>query len=999
MIEPPATNIRSGRFTRLQFVLIMSLLVFTVLGGVLLTRGIFLINGVVTGPFASQQLRILSEVANLQREFLKSHLEVKQFQLEPEGDLETIVQRYAFAKINLTHLTSRATNPQKSGLLPLDSLSLLENLNEQFATIDALLVELAAVDGPAQQAAILTRLESQLQETELNINRLYLKQEATEDALVFTTLETVNNLLTSLVGIGLIFTLLGGILFILLYRTAHQEGLASKRFQLAATAVNSAIYDWDLKRDKLVWTDGLTNVFGYPLTEVNTAINWLFERIHSNDRPYIQNQFQTAVEHGQDFISEYRFCSHNNEWVDVLNRSHVVVDSRGHTVRIVGSLEDITERKQTEVLLKQRLQFIEFINYLSSRFISLKAAEIDSTIDKALEFAIAFTQVERGYVFLLSSDQQRLDLTHEWCAEGVTAHKEVIDTIAVADVEDFVETLKRGEAIKINTADLPHPQETKTVTETLNMLDTKSGVKLPMLVGAGFIGYIGFDTTKTTIEWSAETINAYNLIGHIIANALARKRSELQLQQAKETAEAANRAKSEFLANMSHELRTPLNGILGYTQILLRDPELTNHHLKAINVMQQSGEHLLMLLNDILDLSKIEADRLELYLTEFYLPDYLKNIANFFEVQAEQKNIEFVYRTKSDLPTVVRGDEKRLRQVLINLIGNALKFTEHGRVTFTVGSFENKLRFQVDDTGVGIDTEHLAKIFSPFHQVRDRRDKIEGTGLGLAISQRLVETMGGRLEVKSRWGRGSSFWFDLDLPAITEWTASPKVKSSTIIGFEGVPRKVLIVDDNPKNRAVLVDMLAPLGFEILEANDGQEALSRAMIYQPAIILMDLRMPVMDGLQATRQIRQSSRLKDVVIIAVSASTFSEDQQKSLEVGCNGYVAKPVQLEVLLQEIQEHLNLAWIYDERLEKMEVELLLAQQDAPSLPLIGPPPPEANVLYELVLKGDVKGLRTQIANLEHLDEQYQPFVAELHRLVRRYRFKQIKTLLKPYMT
>src|SRR5919202_1985027 len=287
-------------------------------------------------------------------------------------------------------------------------------------------------------------------------------------------------------------------------------------------------------------------------------------------------------------------------------------------------------------------------------------------------------------------------------------------------------------------------------------------------------------------------------------------------KRAEEAAEAANRAKSEFLANMSHELRTPLNGILGYTQIFKKYKNLTSQQKNGISIIHQCGEHLLTLINDILDLSKIEARKLDLYPKEFHFPEFINGIYEICRIRAEQKGIELIYETLSPLPQAIRADEKRLRQVLINLLGNAVKFTEKGSVTFKVGYQEGKLRFQVEDTGIGIAQQQLEEIFLPFQQVGEESRKTEGTGLGLAISRQLIELMDASINVKSTLGQGSIFWFDLDVAEVAFRDNLAKNLERNIPSFKDNKRKVLVVDDKWMNRSVLVNILEPLGFEVVE---------------------------------------------------------------------------------------------------------------------------------------------------------------------------------------
>jgi PAS domain S-box-containing protein len=284
-----------------------------------------------------------------------------------------------------------------------------------------------------------------------------------------------------------------------------------------------------------------------------------------------------------------------------------------------------------------------------------------------------------------------------------------------------------------------------------------------------------------------------------------RKQAEAALAQAKEAAEAANRAKSEFLANMSHELRTPLNGVIGYAQILQRANTLNQEDRSRIEVIHQCGSHLLTLINDILDLSKIEARKVALNPSDFHLPAFLQGVAEMCRIRAELKGIQFRYQAAAELPLGIRADEKRLRQVLINLLSNAIKFTDAGSVTFTT-SFASggKIRFEVRDTGIGIQQEKLQAIFQPFEQVSDAQRQSEGTGLGLAISQELVELMGSTIQVQSEIGVGSIFWFEVKLPEAAEWvkTAQANVHGQ-IIGIKGCRPKILVVDDRWENRSVV----------------------------------------------------------------------------------------------------------------------------------------------------------------------------------------------------
>jgi PAS domain S-box-containing protein len=487
------------------------------------------------------------------------------------------------------------------------------------------------------------------------------------------------------------------------------------------------------------------------------------------------------------------------------------------------------------------------------------------------------------------------------------------------------------------------------------------------------------------------------LVSSAIRDITPKKEAEAALRKAKEVAEAANQAKSEFLANMSHELRTPLNGILGYVQILNRDEALTRQQQEAIRTIGRSGEHLLLMINDILDLSKIEAGKTELLPTEFHFPTFLQVIADIVQVRATQKELTFSYEFSPDLPTGLYADEKRLRQILLNLLGNAVKFTEQGKISFNVtltegatSSQSHKIRFEIIDTGLGIAPENLELIFQPFHQVKQPQGQQEGTGLGLAISRQLTHLMGGEIEVGSQIGQGSKFWFELELLEAPGIMIDLKAKDWKIIGYtaDKPVLKVLVVDDQPDNRAVLRDSLSSLGFEIQEAVDGQEGVVKALAYQPDLILMDLVMPHLDGYEATRQIRQTFPRGHLVIIAFSASVLDGSREKSLAAGCDDFLTKPLAFDELLQRLQAHLKLTWFYAPA----------APASRAASPLIPPSRAILETLHQLAWIGDIIALQAEIDRLAEADPALAAFGAQLNEFIGRFQLDKALQIIEQYM-
>jgi PAS domain S-box-containing protein len=591
----------------------------------------------------------------------------------------------------------------------------------------------------------------------------------------------------------------------------------------------------------------------------------------------------------RDFETQIRRYDGTLTWCK--DTARAVKDEQGQVLYYEGSLEDISERKRIERELRRQKEYYEAL------FVNSPAAVVtvgpDGNVlswNPTAERLFGYTQAE--------AVGQNVD--------DLIANEDSIRAEAVGYTESF-----RGEAytgVMEAFPDLVDDQGRLQVT-------TKRTRKDGSLVDVELLGM--------PVIVAGEEV-AVVAIYHDIS----------PLQQARREAEAANQAKSTFLANMSHELRTPLNAILGFSQLMDGDPNLTGEQQENLAIINRSGEHLLALINDVLEMSKIEAGRVTLQETSFDLHALLESLEEMFRLRAEEKGLTLSLRQAKDVPRYIVSDEGKLRQVLSNLLGNAVKFTQEGSVMLRVRApsptrdcppGRKLLHFEVEDTGPGIAPEELEAIFEPFVQAAGGRDAVptqarEGTGLGLSISRQFVRLMGGDLAASSELARGSLFQFDLPVRLAAAAKAEEARPARRVLGLapdqraaDGRPFRLLVVEDKETNRRLLVKLLESLGFEIQEAANGQQALEVWERWQPHLIWMDMRMPVMDGHEATQRIKATPQGQATIVVALTATAFEEDREQILLEGCDDFVRKPFRKDEIYDVLARHLGVEFLHEE--------------------------------------------------------------------------------------
>ena len=589
---------------------------------------------------------------------------------------------------------------------------------------------------------------------------------------------------------------------------------------------------------------------------------------------------------------------------------------KGKNIGTLIMLRDITKAKEAQEEIEKLVSLQNLLMRMASNYINLKIEEIEVGIKQSLFEIGTYANADRAYVFDYNWEKNTCSNTYEWCANEINSEIANLQDVSLELIPDWTETHKKGKPLIVSDVFLL-PKESM-LRQILEPQGIKTLVTIPVMQNNYCHGFIGFDFVKNIHiikEYEKTLLTVY---ADILINLFERANLEKNLIKEKENANAANKAKSEFLANMSHEIRTPMNSILGFAEVILNTTS-ENHQKNYLKTILNSGKTLLSLINDILDLSKIEAGRLEFFPEPTNLKILINELVQLFVFKLKEKNIDFSIEIDKEFPDAIIIDDLRIRQILLNLIGNAVKFTNEGFVKVKIDVLQKRgnlvdMQIKVIDSGIGIEKSNYNSLFDTFSQQSGQISrKYGGTGLGLAITKRLVELMDGEINVESEIGRGSCFTIHFsDLKT----AKSGKTKNDVFEWAENdiifKPAKILVVDDISHNRILVTTFLKDYNFEFIHAVNGVEAIEKALSMLPDIILMDLRMPNMDGYTATEFIKNNENTANIPVIALTASIMQSDL-KIVQKKFDGYIEKPFNKQTLLSQLVKFLQ----FNERPQK----------------------------------------------------------------------------------
>ncbi|MGF1518775.1 MAG: PAS domain-containing protein [Nodosilinea sp.] len=775
---------------------------------------------------------------------------------------------------------------------------------------------------------------------------------------------------------------------------------AKERYRRATQAARAGVWELNIATQTGYLDSTIKAMVGYTEAETDHSLEQWLGLIHPDDRTALSAAIQGFSNSAQadgaqaDFVVEYRMVHRDGSVLWVLSRGQLQRDPQGYPELFFGTTTDITQRKQMELALKQLNAELE--QRVKDRTQALQ--ESRSMMQLVLDtIPLRVFWKDRNSCYLGCNLAFARDL-------GLKPDQVIGKTDA--ELPFVVEAARyRAEDAQIVSAQVPRLsyEELLSVPRDGEIYARTSKVPLTNADGA-VMGVLGCYEDISDIKQVEASLRQLN-------TELEQRVHDrtCELQQAVEISEAASRAKGTFLANMSHELRTPLNAILGFSQLLACDETLSYDSREAIDIINRSGEHLLGLINDILDMTKIEAGQVSLQVVSFDLDDLLASLVDMFDFRARNKGLCLVITRHPSLPRHLRADEPKLRQVLINLVGNAIKFTHQGQVAVQVVPTDPvtqplgpddtlALTFRVSDTGIGIALADQAQLFEPFMQVSQGADGLGGTGLGLTISRQFVAMLGGDITVESQLGQGAQFSFTLpvQVAGCPAKTATPLTARVTGLAPGQARHRILVVDDDKTHRYLLTQLLQSVGFEVRDAENGQQAIDLWQHWRPQLIWLDMRMPVLSGYEAAQYIRaqesasaQGGRLPPTKIIALTANAFEDDRAQAIDIGCDDFVRKPFQLNHLLTKLVEHLQVQYTYGP--EAVAPTTPLAEIDAITA-LRRLPVPQLIGLHQATLQLDSERMTRLIAALP---PDQAPLAALLTRQLTDYAFDALHTLFQ----
>lgn len=771
---------------------------------------------------------------------------------------------------------------------------------------------------------------------------------------------------------------------------ALQSG--QQRYQLLAEASPVCIFNADIDGNILYFNQRWSEITGYSLEE-SLGTGWT-KAVHPDDLEQLLLAWNQATTRKMMYKYEHRFLRNDSTVVWVICQALPEFGDDGEIKGYIGTITDITEIKLAEEALRESAERERAIAQVIQRMrqtLDLETIFADTTqelrqvlnCDRVVVYRLnpqwsgefVSESVGNGWISLIEEHKNDPYLTEGVLQDGrclATILDSLDNQVKYADVQATQDGIYTQDASFRCVCDIYNAGFHSSYINLLERFQAKAYIIVPILYGNQLWGLLASYQNSDPRQWKPGEINIVVQIGNQLGVALQQaqllaqtQRQSQALQEAVITADAANCAKSEFLANMSHELRTPLNAILGFTQVMSHDHALSTEHQQNLAIINRAGEHLLNLINDILEMSKIEAGRITLNLNSFDLIRLLESLEEMLRFRATSKGLELVFEYTSYLPQYVQADESKLRQVLLNLLGNAIKFTDTGRVMLRVGMGNGGLGeqgrqgeqnlphlcFEVQDTGRGIAPQEIDLLFEAFGQTETGRKSQQGTGLGLAISRKYVQLMGGDISVTSTIGEGSKFTFDIQIGLAVASEIQIKQIRHQVISLAPTQSeyRILVVDDSPDSRLVLMKILTSIGFTVQEAANGTEAIAVWQTWQPHLILMDMRMPIMDGYEATKIIKAreetSTQNCQTIIIALTANAFEEQREAIIKAGCDDYINKPFREEELLEKLSQYLQVQYIYHEEsyqigdVRQQETESILKLADL--VPLLSEMSPE----------------------------------------------------------